>query len=271
MANEPSDNMVWRGHSTSVETTLTLGDTLASQLRGGDVIALVGELGAGKTQLVRGLARGMGINDAAVASPTFVMVQEHAPVMTKAGDAKRSGECEKPVLVHIDAYRIRSLDELESIGWDAEHGDVLSDMRRGAVVVVEWADRLADMLAQDYLEVRLSHVDRHSRDIEVRGHGAWQARLPALFTAMNQSCPPPAEDEVKAALLAGLPPTALDAVTDAAAAPVVKCPICEKPVTRDAPRFPFCSDRCRTIDLGKWLGGDYLISRAVEEQDLDEE
>jgi endogenous inhibitor of DNA gyrase (YacG/DUF329 family) len=49
------------------------------------------------------------------------------------------------------------------------------------------------------------------------------------------------------------------------------CPICREPVRADAPTFPFCSDRCRTIDLGKWLDGKYLFSRPVEQSDLDEE
>ncbi len=281
MANRPSTSDIWRGQSASVEQTLLLGRTIASHLRQGDVVALIGELGAGKTQLVRGLAQGMDIPDSAVASPTFVMVQEHAPRGGTVSGANIIGSpatAQKPVLVHIDAYRINSLDELDSIGWDGQHGDVLSDMRRGAVVAIEWADRLGDMLAADYLEVRLAHAAVELRDIEITGHGSWRSRLGELFDTldemkMNQmsGTATATDDEVKAAIIAGLPPTAIDAVIEAAAATRGKCPICKKLVKRDGAQFPFCSDRCRTIDLGKWISGDYVISRDVEQQDLDEE
>lgn len=194
----------------------------------GDVLALVGELGAGKTQLVRGLALGMGAASSAVASPTYVMVHEYP---TAAG---------KPSLVHIDAYRLRSLEDLESIGWDASGS---AEMRRDAVVAIEWADRLGDLAGPDQLQIALEHAGDSHRTLTVTPTGQWNARAADLFESLD-----------KVARSRGR-----------------KCPICNGPASLDSPYLPFCSKRCKTIDLGKWISGDYVISRPVEEQDLDED
>src|SRR5262245_47994123 len=87
--------------SGSEAETLLLGGALGSLLRGGDVVLLDGPLGAGKTTLVRAVAAGMGLDTGAVASPTFVVVHEY-------GDR----------LVHVDAYRLGSAEDLDSLGWD---------------------------------------------------------------------------------------------------------------------------------------------------------
>ena len=72
----------WEGRSRSAEHTMALGCLIARAARAGDIIALVGELGSGKTQFVRGMAGGMGIDPGAVASPTFVLIHEYAPAAT---------------------------------------------------------------------------------------------------------------------------------------------------------------------------------------------
>src|SRR5437773_6979641 len=95
---------IWRGKSTSISRTLAIGRAIGKLVRAADTIALHGELGAGKTQVVRGIAEGLGIS-ANVASPTYVLMQEYP--------AKERGL----VLVHIDAYRMREASDLESIGW----------------------------------------------------------------------------------------------------------------------------------------------------------
>lgn len=223
----------WLGRSTSAEFTVAMGRVIGAAALTGDVIALVGELGAGKTQMVRGLAEGAGIDPAAVASPTYVLVHEYEPPPGK------------PVLVHIDAYRLHTAGDLESIGWTANGG---GELRQNAIVIVEWADRIGVNIGDDAFTITLTHSGDTSRDITVSAGRTWTSRWPALTQAM-------------------------DLALGASSAPPVfrPCPICKAPAEMKSPLFPFCSKRCRTIDLGKWIQGDYRISRGVEEADLDEE
>lgn len=155
---------VWRGETDSVERTAAVGAAVGGLARAGDLIALIGELGAGKTQFVRGLARGLGLDPRSVSSPTFVLSQEHP--------AGRDGL----VLVHIDAYRLRGVGDLESIGWDGDG----AELRRGAVLAIEWADRLGDRLGPDLLTVRLSHGGESRRSVAIEARGAWRERAAEL-------------------------------------------------------------------------------------------
>lgn len=222
--------------SRSLSQTLSLGRIIGQSVQGGDVLSLIGDLGAGKTQFVRGLAQGMQLDDSAVASPTFVMAVEH-----------RSAIPHRPVLVHIDAYRINSLDDLETIGWTASEDASLAEFRRGAVLAVEWADRLEGLMVPDRLEIRLAHSsdnDQH-RTLRFRGIGDWASRLATLAHELQRVA---SESSSK-----------------------TQCPICRTIVPGSAPSFPFCSPRCRTIDLGRWIDGRYTISRPIETPDLEEE
>jgi tRNA threonylcarbamoyladenosine biosynthesis protein TsaE len=117
------------------EATEALGARLATLVRGGDAIALVGELGAGKTTFVHGLVAALGGGDAH--SPTFSLVHAY--------DAGRL------VVWHADLYRIERAAELPELGLD----DVIGDPR--GIVIVEWADRFA-VLPADHLRVELRHV-----------------------------------------------------------------------------------------------------------------
>ena len=116
--------------SKNEQDTENLGARLASVLKGGTVVAMYGDLGAGKTAFVRGMARGMGL-DAHVSSPTFTIVNEYP------GDRE---------LIHFDMYRLSSADELFDIGWE----DYLA---RGAVCAVEWSENVSDAFFGD--EIRL--------------------------------------------------------------------------------------------------------------------
>ncbi len=116
--------------------TLALGMRLANELRSGDLVALEGELGAGKTTLVRGLAAGLGIDASLVSSPTFVTRQDYAGPRVS--------------LVHIDAWRIESAETVESLGLDE-----LAMPGANCVVVVEWISRIAKWIAAPTLSVRL--------------------------------------------------------------------------------------------------------------------
>ena len=134
--------------SHSEHDTEDIGASFARTLKGGTVVAMYGNLGAGKTAFVRGMARGMGL-DCRVSSPTFTIVNEYL------------GERE---LIHFDMYRLGSSDELFDIGWD----DYLA---RGGVCAVEWSERVSDALPEDTIFVDIARTDEHEdwRTITVTG------------------------------------------------------------------------------------------------------
>ena len=133
---------------TKTETeTEAAGAALAKTLAAGAVVALYGDLGAGKTCFVRGLARGLGI-DARVSSPTFTIVNED-----------RAGARE---LIHFDMYRLADADELFDIGWE-------DYLRRGAVCAVEWSENVEDAFEGDEITVRISTLPDGVRKIEIGG------------------------------------------------------------------------------------------------------
>ncbi len=162
---------IWEGKSWAVEETMALGEAVGGMVIGGDVIALEGELGAGKTQFVRGVAKGMGLDERGVSSPTFVLVHEY--------DDGVSGR----VLVHLDAYRLNGPEDLESIGWDEHEGGFGGDV----VVAVEWATRMLDWLGEEVLRVKLRHVSETDREIEVWGQGRWLSLVEELAQSMSQA------------------------------------------------------------------------------------
>lgn len=161
--------------TTSVEQTVQVGEAIGSCCKAGDIIALQGELGAGKTQLVRGIAQGLGLNPRQVSSPTFVMVQEYEPPPPESPETKKGDKYIIPVLVHIDAYRISSPDELESIGWSG-HGE---ELREGSVVAIEWAKLIRPALGDDFLWVQIEHAP-DGRHIFCSANGVWQAKMQLL-------------------------------------------------------------------------------------------
>ena len=140
--------------------TEALGERLAAGLRAGDLVVLAGPLGAGKTALVRGLARGLGVAGP-VTSPTFVIAREHRPLPEGAGVP----------LVHVDAYRLGTAGDVVA---ELDDLDLDTDLD-GAVVAVEWGEGVAERLAARHLLVRL---DRRPDDVRVAvvhrievGHG----------------------------------------------------------------------------------------------------
>ena len=117
--------------TNSPEETEALGEMLAGRLEPGTVIAFTGDLGAGKTAFVRGLARGLGIGER-VTSPTFTIVNEY--------------EGGRLPLFHFDMYRLDSADELFDIGWE----DYLA---RGGVCAVEWSEKVSEALEPGAIRV----------------------------------------------------------------------------------------------------------------------
>ena len=134
--------------TNSPEETEALGEMLAGRLEPGTVIAFTGDMGAGKTAFVRGLARGLGIAER-VTSPTFTIVNEY--------------EGGRLPLFHFDMYRLGSADELFDIGWE----DYLA---RGGVCAVEWSENVSDALEEGCLRVDIRRGERDDqRRITIEG------------------------------------------------------------------------------------------------------
>ena len=130
--------------SRSEAETEAVGEAFASSVPDGAVIAMYGDLGAGKTAFVRGLARGMGLS-CRVSSPTFTIVNEYI------------GERE---LIHFDMYRLDSADELFDIGWE----DYLA---RGAVCAVEWSEKAEEAFCGDEIILRIEKLSDTERRITI--------------------------------------------------------------------------------------------------------
>ncbi|WP_353707815.1 tRNA (adenosine(37)-N6)-threonylcarbamoyltransferase complex ATPase subunit type 1 TsaE [Cellulosimicrobium sp. ES-005] len=116
------------------EATRAFGRALAGVLRAGDLVILTGDLGAGKTTLTQGIGAGLGVRGQ-VASPTFIVAREHPSLVGG------------PALVHVDAYRLGSLDEVDALDLDSSLEE--------SVTVVEWGSGLVEALAGDRLEIVL--------------------------------------------------------------------------------------------------------------------
>ena len=136
--------------SRGVHETIAFGVTLGELLSPGHVVALVGELGAGKTTLVKGIAQGLGVNDRrAVKSPTFSLVHRY--------------EGRIPVY-HFDAYRLEGEREMFALGSEEMvYGDGVS--------LIEWADKVYGCLPQEYLKITLTLVSDNERHVELQGYG----------------------------------------------------------------------------------------------------
>ncbi|MGB3302892.1 MAG: tRNA (adenosine(37)-N6)-threonylcarbamoyltransferase complex ATPase subunit type 1 TsaE [Gordonia sp. (in: high G+C Gram-positive bacteria)] len=129
--------------------TESLGKDLAAMLVPGDLVILDGPLGAGKTALTRGIGAGLGVSGR-ISSPTFIIAREHRP-----------GPAGGPGLVHVDAYRLGGLDDLDALDLDTD--------LESSVIVVEWGEGVVERLVEEYLMVRLRRDD----DTETR-HVTWE-------------------------------------------------------------------------------------------------
>ncbi|MEW6683848.1 MAG: tRNA (adenosine(37)-N6)-threonylcarbamoyltransferase complex ATPase subunit type 1 TsaE [Nitrospirota bacterium] len=130
MAAVMGPGTAWRCVSASEDDTRELGRTLGTRATGGEVLALIGELGAGKTRFVQGLAEGLGVEPRRVSSPTFAIRHDHVG---------------RFALLHLDFYRLHDADEIDWLG--------VLDAPEQAVIAIEWADRLPDALPADRLDI----------------------------------------------------------------------------------------------------------------------
>ncbi len=133
--------------SNSVEETIEIGSKISKRLKKRDVVALIGELGSGKTVLTKGIAKGLGLKEIRyVNSPSFVIIKEYKGRIP---------------LYHLDLYRLDKSHSLDSLGYDEYfYGE--------GVTVIEWADKIRGLLPSKYLEVKLSVVNENRRKIEIR-------------------------------------------------------------------------------------------------------
>jgi len=136
----------------SQEETIELGLKLAQNLRGGEVLALHGDLGGGKTTFIKGLAEGLRINET-ITSPTFVILKKY--------DGWASGK--RIELVHIDSYRADTIEDIKSVGIE----DFLN--RFDVILVVEWAEKIKAILPSEIIELDFKFLDDSTREITIRG------------------------------------------------------------------------------------------------------
>ncbi len=153
-------------HAAGPEDTRAVGEALASFLQPGDAAALTGELGAGKTTLVQGIARGLGVKTP-VLSPTFTLVREY-----------RDGRL--PVY-HVDVYRLERVQEVIDLGLEDAEED-------GGVLLVEWGDVVQGLLPQSYLLIELtSDPETEVRRLVLTQVGpGWAARWERLEGALEE-------------------------------------------------------------------------------------
>lgn len=151
--------MEWMTRSD--EETREIGEALGRQLQPGDVVCLAGPLGAGKTTLAQGIARGLGVTDV-VNSPTFTLVQEYV------------GRC--PVY-HLDVYRLSGPDEAADLA--------IPELLRAGALMIEWPERIAPLLPADRLEIRLS-PDGDARRLNAAAQGERSSAVLAGMTGTGR-------------------------------------------------------------------------------------
>jgi len=136
--------------SKSTEETIDFGEQLAKSFKEGDIVCFFGDLGSGKTTLIKGIAKGLKIGPAKVNSPTFVLMNVYHGRLP---------------LFHFDLYRLDDIEGISSIGYD----EFLYD---DGVSVIEWADRLGVLLPDEYLKVELKHKTNNQRTIQLTAKGS---------------------------------------------------------------------------------------------------
>ena len=132
-------------YSTSPEMTRRLGEKLGKKLSPGAVLALIGELGSGKTVFAQGILKGLGVKDRYMTSPSFVLIKEYKARLH---------------VYHIDLFRLKSKEELNQLG-------IKEYLFGDGVTIVEWAEKVMDILPPEYLEVHFEVISARKRNIRI--------------------------------------------------------------------------------------------------------
>lgn len=128
--------------TSSARETIELGKKIGLELKPGEVLALSGQLGAGKTTLIQGIAEGLGVSDY-VTSPTFILINEYLGRLP---------------FYHIDLYRLEDPEQIEELG-------ISEYYEKDGIVVIEWAERLGDLLPENAKQIKIEVVDENKRKI----------------------------------------------------------------------------------------------------------
>lgn len=149
--------------SLSAADTLSLGKKLGQILKGGDVVCLIGDLGAGKTALAKGIGEALGIREA-MTSPTFTFMLEYSGILY--GESLR--------LIHMDLYRLQHPEEVEVIG-------VEDAFQKNSICLIEWPEIARDYLPEDRLELRIEGSGEEPRTITFQPYSrSWEERIDSL-------------------------------------------------------------------------------------------
>ena len=132
----------------SAQETRDLGRKIGSLLQAGDVVALAGELGSGKTTLIQGLAEGIGVSDF-VTSPTFILIGEY------------QGRCP---FVHVDLYRLQEIEEIEDLG-------ISEYFERPGIMAIEWAEKMEEILPRKAIKIKMETLSEKERRIRISETG----------------------------------------------------------------------------------------------------
>lgn len=160
--------------SHSSAQTQRLGMRLGDLLRGGELLLLEGQLGAGKTTFTQGLALGMGISEL-VSSPTFTLLKEYVGQVPVANGQEGSPARRGPALYHFDLYRLDDPEEILDLGFE----DYFYD--DSGVCVVEWADKAATLWSDGHLSIRLKTMSETKRSLLLTATGARYCELLRQF------------------------------------------------------------------------------------------
>ncbi|MBI5698998.1 tRNA (adenosine(37)-N6)-threonylcarbamoyltransferase complex ATPase subunit type 1 TsaE [Candidatus Saganbacteria bacterium] len=128
--------------TNSARETIKLGKNLGSNLKPGEILALSGQLGAGKTTLIQGIAEGLGVKDY-VTSPTFILINEYQGRLP---------------FYHIDLYRLEDPEQIEELG-------ISEYFEKDGIVVIEWAERMGEQLPESAKQIKIEVVDENKRKI----------------------------------------------------------------------------------------------------------
>lgn len=145
-------------HTETEEETIALGERLAAELPSRAVVLLIGQLGAGKTTLAKGIVKGLGAAQPEdVSSPTFTLIHEYLSQEPLAG---ASGRQAAPSVFHIDLYRLDTPEQVATLGLE-------EIFDRNAVVLIEWGERFPELMPDNRIEIRLRADGENSREIEL--------------------------------------------------------------------------------------------------------